>query len=97
MLERYTTTGEEPQQQNVTTYNRDGNTLYAAKLVVSRPLWQGNLSFGGEYTYTDHETVYRNEQGILDDDQSEIGLLGVQPRVRSCTSPSRCALRAHWI
>ena len=72
MLERYTTTGEEPQQQNVTTYNRDGNTLYAAKLVVSRPLWQGNLSFGGEYTYTDHETVYRNEQGILDDDQSEI-------------------------
>ena len=72
MLERYTTTDEEPQQQNVTTYNRDGNTLYAAKLVVSRPLWQGNLSFGGEYTYTDHETVYRNEQGILDDDQSEI-------------------------
>ena len=72
MLERYTTTGEEPQQQNVATYNRDGNTLYAAKLVVSRPLWQGNLSFGGEYTYTDHKTVYRNEQGILDDDQSEI-------------------------
>ena len=72
MLERYTTTDEGTQQQNVTTYNRDGNTLYAAKLVVSRPLWQGNLSFGGEYTYTDHETVYRNEQGILDDDQSEI-------------------------
>ena len=72
MLERYTTTGEEPQQQNVATYNRDGNTLYAAKLVVSRPLWQGNLSFGGEYTYTDHKTVYRNEQGILADDNSNI-------------------------
>ena len=72
MLERYTTTDEGTQLQNVTTYNRDGNTLYAAKLVVSRPLWQGDLSFGGEYTYTDHETVYRNEQGILDDDQSEI-------------------------
>ena len=72
MLERYTTTDEGTQQQNVTTYNRDGNTLYAAKLVISRPLWQGNLSFGGEYTYTNHETVYRNDQGILADDNSNI-------------------------
>ena len=72
MLERYTTTGEDPQEQNITTYNKDENTLYAAKLVISRPLWQGNLSFGGEYTYTDHETVYRNEQGILADDNSNI-------------------------
>ena len=72
MLERYTTTGEDLQEQNVTTYNRDENTLYAAKLVISRPLWEGNLSFGGEYTYTDHETVYRNEQGILADDNSNI-------------------------
>ena len=72
MLERYTTTDEGTQQQNVTTYNRDGNTLYAAKLVVSRPLWQGNLSFGGEYTYTDHVNTYINSQGILDDDHSNI-------------------------
>ena len=72
MLERYTTTGEDLQEQNVTTYNKDENTLYAAKLVISRPLWEGNLSFGGEYTYTDHETVYRNEQGILADDNSNI-------------------------
>ena len=72
MLERYTTTGEDPQEQNVTTYNKDENTLYAAKLVVSRPLWQGNLSFGGEYTYTDHVNTYINPQGILDDDHSNI-------------------------
>ena len=72
MLERYTTTGEDPQEQNVTTYNKDENTLYAAKLVVSRPLWQGNLSFGGEYTYTDHVNTYVNPQGILDDDHSNI-------------------------
>ena len=72
MLERYATTGEDPQEQNVTTYNKDENTLYAAKLVVSRPLWQGNLSFGGEYTYTDHVNTYINPQGILDDDHSNI-------------------------
>ena len=72
MLERYATTGEAPQEQNVTTYNKDENTLYAAKLVVSRPLWEGNLSFGGEYTYTDHVNTYVNPQGILDDDHSNI-------------------------
>ena len=72
MLERYTTTGEAPQEQDVTTYNKDENTLYAAKLVISRPLWQGSLSFGGEYTYTDRVSTYINEQGILDDDHSNI-------------------------
>ena len=72
MNERYTTVGEAPQEQNVTTYNKDENTLYAAKLIVSRPLWEGNLSFGGEYTYTDHVNTYINPQGFLDDDHSNI-------------------------
>ena len=40
--------------------------------MVSRPLWQGNLSFGGEYTYTDRINNYVNEQGILNDDHSNI-------------------------
>ena len=72
MNERYIPTGEAPQEQRVTSYNKDENTLYAAKLVVSRPLWEGNLSFGGEYTYTDRVSTYLNEQGILDDDHSNI-------------------------
>ena len=70
--EHYTTVGEAPQEQNVTSYNKDENTLYAAKLIISRPLWEGNLSFGGEYTYTDHTNTYINDQGILDNDYSNI-------------------------
>ena len=72
MNERYIPTGETPQEQRVTSYNKDENTLYAAKLIISRPLWEGNLSFGGEYTYTDHVNTYINDQGILDDDHSDI-------------------------
>ena len=60
------------QEQRVTTYNRDENTLYAAKLIVSRPLWEGNLSFGGEYTYTNRENTFLNDQGILQDNLSNI-------------------------
>ena len=70
--EHYTTVGEAMQEQNVTSYNKDENTLYAAKLIVSRPLWEGNLSFGGEYTYTNHTNTYINDQGILDNDYSNI-------------------------
>ena len=72
MNERYIPVGEAPQEQRVTSYNKDENTLYAAKLIVSRPLWEGNLSFGGEYTYTDHVNTYINPQGFLDDDHSNI-------------------------
>ena len=72
MNERYIPTGEAPQEQRVTSYNKDENTLYAAKLIISRPLWEGNLSFGGEYTYTDHVNTYINDQGFLDDDHSNI-------------------------
>ena len=72
MTEEYTPIGEALQEQNVTSYNKDENTLYAAKLIISRPLWDGNLSFGGEYTYTDHTNTYINDQGILDDDHSNI-------------------------
>ena len=72
MNEQYTPAGGTLQEQHVTSYNKDENTLYAAKLVVSRPLWEGSLSFGGEYTYTDRVNTYINDQGILDDDDSKI-------------------------
>ena len=72
MLEQYTPAGGTLQEQRVTTYNRDENTLYAAKLIISRPLWEGNLSFGGEYTYTNRENIFLNDQGILADNLSNI-------------------------
>ena len=46
--EQYTTEGSPLQEQVINTDNKNENTLYAAKLVVSRPLGGGNFSFGSE-------------------------------------------------
>lgn len=59
-------------EANVNTFNKNDGTLYAAKLVVSYPLWQGSLSFGGEYSHTDRSNIYINQEGILADDDSRI-------------------------
>ena len=72
VTEQYTTEGSPLQEQAITTDNKNENTLYAAKLVVSRPLGGGNFSFGSEYAYTDRVTDYVNDQGVLDDVHSNI-------------------------
>lgn len=59
-------------ETNVNTFNKNNGTLYAAKLVVSYPLWQGNLSFGGEYSHTNRSNLYLNQEGILANDDSRI-------------------------
>lgn len=59
-------------ETNVNTFNKNDGTLYAAKLVLSYPLWQGNLSFGGEYSHTNRTNLYINQEGILDNDDSRI-------------------------
>ena len=70
--EQYVTEGAPLQEQAINTDNKNDNTLYAAKLVISRPLGGGNFSFGGEYTYTDRVTDYVNAQGVLEDVHSNI-------------------------
>ena len=70
--EQYTTEGAPLQEQVINTDNKNENTLYATKLVVSCPLGGGNFSFGSEYTYTDRVTDYVNAQGVLDDVHSNI-------------------------
>ena len=72
VTEQYTTEGSPLQEQVINTDNKNENTLYAAKLVVSRPLGGGNFSFGSEYAYTDRVTDYVNDQGVLDDVHSNI-------------------------
>ena len=72
MLEKYLPAAGVWQQQTITSLSRDENTLYAAKLVAGHPLWGGNLSFGGEYTYTDRQNNFANEEGLLEDDHSNI-------------------------
>ncbi len=59
-------------ETNVNTFNKNNGTLYAAKLVVSYPLWQGSLSFGGEYSHTNRSNLYLNQEGILANDDSRI-------------------------
>lgn len=66
MLEEILPAGGERKEQTVTSESLDKNTLYAAKLVAEHPLWKGNFSFGGEYTYTNRLNNYRNVEGILD-------------------------------
>ena len=59
-------------ETNVNTFNKNNGTLYASKLVVSYPLWQGSLSFGGEYSHTNRSNLYLNQEGILANDDSRI-------------------------
>lgn len=72
MLEQFTPAGGSLEKQTVTTKNLTDNTLYATKLVFGHPLWGGNLSFGGEYTYTNRDNTYMNVEGILDNNTSNI-------------------------
>ena len=62
--------GKEPWQRVMTTDSKTKNNLYAGKLVLTRPLWKGNLAFGGEYSHNDRTNQYLNPQGILEDDDS---------------------------
>jgi hypothetical protein len=68
----FTPAGGSLEKQTVTTKNLTDNTLYATKLVFGHPLWGGNLSFGGEYTYTNRDNSYMNVEGILDNNNSSI-------------------------
>ncbi|MBM6961915.1 TonB-dependent receptor [Bacteroides caecigallinarum] len=70
MNTREITNGDTETEVNI--FNKNDGTLYASKLVLSYPLWQGSLSFGGEYSHTDRTNVYTNKEGILDNDDSRI-------------------------
>lgn len=48
--------------------NDDQIDLYAAKVVLSRPLWKGQLNFGSEYSYSHHAYQAHCDQTILGPD-----------------------------
>lgn len=72
MLERITSAEGGTQEQPVTSHNDEQNRLYAAKLVLSHPLWDGNVSLGSEFTHSSRKNLYVNTEGILDNDNSRI-------------------------
>lgn len=67
-----TTSSSGTTDQEVTTFSDISNRLYASKLMLSHPLFGGELAFGGELSLTERASDYRNPQGILNDDNSEI-------------------------
>ena len=69
--ETVTEIGKEPWQRLMTSDSQTKNDLYAGKLVLSRPLWEGSLALGGEYSHNDRINEYVNPQGILKDDYSQ--------------------------
>lgn len=53
--------------------NRINGQLYAVGLLLSHPLWGGNLAFGGEYAYGNYRNRYQNRQGVLENANVRIG------------------------
>ncbi len=44
--------------RDIDSETNNGNNFWATKLVLSHPIWEGNLSLGGEYTYNHRTDVY---------------------------------------
>lgn len=60
-------------KENIIHTNTDTrNRLYAGKLDVSGIVLGGDLSFGGEFSYTHRTDKYVNDEGIVDNDDSKI-------------------------
>lgn len=51
--------------QEITTHNKSDANMVAARLILTRPIGKGTLSFGGEYTRTHRTNVFQNEQELL--------------------------------
>lgn len=62
----------ETSSREVSSFNDIKNSLYAAKLILSYPLWEGDFSIGGEYSYVKRTNDYRNPEGILNDNKNKI-------------------------
>lgn len=62
-------------ESDLTSVHTDADTrnrFYAGKVIASYPLPKGTFSIGGEYTHTLRTSVYKNEEGIVADDDSRM-------------------------
>lgn len=72
-VEQYQEVGSTPENQTIDTKTLKRSQLAASKLVLSTPLWDGKLDFGGEYSYSKRKTTYTVlPVGFIDDDRSRI-------------------------
>jgi len=44
--------------RSIESNTNSGNNFWASKLILSHPLWKGNLSLGGEYSYNHRTDAY---------------------------------------
>lgn len=51
--------------QDMHTYNVNRNRLLAGKLVLTYPVWKGELSFGSEATHSNSHGIYRNVELVV--------------------------------
>ena len=63
---------QEWEDRTVTSVNTVRNELFAGKLVLSWPLWGGNLSVGSEIDYTHRNDDYLNPEQIVPSSYSEV-------------------------
>lgn len=54
------------------TLGKSRNELYAAKLIIDHPLWEGSFSIGSEYTYSSRFNKYVNDENIIPDNDNKI-------------------------
>ena len=58
--------------QDMHTYNVNRNRLLAGKLVLTYPVWKGELSFGSEATRSNSHGIYRNMELVVPPSDDEI-------------------------
>lgn len=58
--------------REITTTSRTKNTFYAAKIVLTHPLGNGELKAGADYTHIRRKDIFLNPQGLLPTTDSQI-------------------------
>ena len=57
-FETATSVAGETSQRSIESFTRSGNDFWATKLIFSYPVWNGNLSLGGEYSHNHRTDAY---------------------------------------
>lgn len=80
-VEKTTYHDGKPQTQNTVSYSTpNSNDFWAMKLILSYPIWQGNLSAGTEYSHTSRNSRYEL------DTKSEVAVTGSSTDIKESST-----------
>lgn len=57
-IEQTTAVGGSPIERSIESNTKSGDDFWASKLILSYPVWKGNLSLGGEYSHNHRTDAY---------------------------------------